>query len=136
MPEGDTIPGSFWGEPEAGIVGTRIYLRSDTPVHSMLHESCHIVCMDPGVRASHNGNAGSDDLEEASVCYLQVLLAGHLGGVERTRLTANMDAWGYSFRLGSASRWFDEDADDARQWLFEHKIIDGDGVITWRLRML
>jgi hypothetical protein len=30
---------------------------------------------------------------------------------------ADMDAWGYSFRLGSAARWFQEDADDARQWL-------------------
>jgi len=28
-----------------------------------------------------------------------------------------MDAWGYSFRLGSARRWFFEDADDARGWL-------------------
>ena len=27
-----------------------------------------------------------------------------------------MDAWGYSFRLGSARAWFEHDAEDARQW--------------------
>jgi hypothetical protein len=28
-----------------------------------------------------------------------------------------MDAWGYSFRFGSARAWFERDADDARGWL-------------------
>src|SRR5690606_8170619 len=32
------IPGSYWGEPEAGIIGSNVYVRGDTPVHSMLHE--------------------------------------------------------------------------------------------------
>ena len=41
---GSPIRGSFWGEPEAGIVGQRIFVRPDTPVHSMLHELCHIIC--------------------------------------------------------------------------------------------
>jgi hypothetical protein len=30
---------------------------------------------------------------------------------------ADMDTWGYTFRLGSASAWFEHDADDARAWL-------------------
>ncbi|HZF97265.1 MAG TPA: hypothetical protein VEY92_03290, partial [Pseudoxanthomonas sp.] len=34
--EGAAIPGSFWGEPEAGVIGHRVYVRSDTPVHSLL----------------------------------------------------------------------------------------------------
>jgi hypothetical protein len=28
-----------------------------------------------------------------------------------------MDAWGYSFRLGSTHAWFEHDAADARAWL-------------------
>jgi hypothetical protein len=34
-----------------------------------------------------------------------------------------MDAWGYTFRLGSAARWYAEDADDARQWLLERGLL-------------
>jgi hypothetical protein len=31
----------------------------------------------------------------------------------------DMDAWGYSFRLGSTAAWFEADAEDARDWLRE-----------------
>jgi len=44
---GTPITGSFWGEPEAGIVGQQVFVRPDTPVHSLLHEVCHIICMTP-----------------------------------------------------------------------------------------
>jgi hypothetical protein len=74
------IPASFWGDPEAGIAGRRVYVRADTPVHSMLHETCHIVCMDEDRRNGLERDAGGDDLEESAVCYLQVLLADHLPG--------------------------------------------------------
>ena len=30
---------------------------------------------------------------------------------------ADMDAWGYTFRLGSAHAWFEHDAEDAREFL-------------------
>ncbi len=69
------ITSSFWGEPEAGIVGQRVFARPDTPVHSLLHEVCHIICMTPERRDALSGNAGSDDLEESAVCYLQLILA-------------------------------------------------------------
>jgi hypothetical protein len=29
----------------------------------------------------------------------------------------DMDAWGYSFRLGSTQAWFEQDAENARLWL-------------------
>jgi len=29
----------------------------------------------------------------------------------------DMDAWGYTFRLGSTRAWFERDAEDARAWL-------------------
>jgi hypothetical protein len=45
-----------------------------------------------------------------------------------------MDSWGYSFRLGSAHAWFAADAEDARQWLLAHGIIEPTGQLTWRLR--
>ena len=58
------------------------------------------------------GNAGSDDLEESAVCFLQVILANYLPGVGQQRLMQDMDAWGYSFRKGTTKCWFDDDADD------------------------
>ena len=128
------IPGSFWGEPEAGIVGACVYLRADTPVHSMLHEACHIICMDAGRRRELDRDAGSDDLEETAVCYLQVVLADELPGVGRHRLMRDMDSWGYSFRLASTARWFDEDAGDAVDWLLEHGLLTDSLAPTFRFR--
>jgi hypothetical protein len=133
-PDGQSITGSFWGEAEAGIVGHTVYARQDTPVHSLLHEACHTVCMTAERRAVLCGNAGGDDLEEAAVCYLQILLADAVPGVGRDRLMRDMDAWGYSFRLGSACRWFHEDAEDARKWLIQRRLIDRDNCPTFRLR--
>jgi hypothetical protein len=116
------IPGSYWGAPEAGLVGDLLYLRPDTPVHSALHEGCHWLCMDAGRRAGLHTDAGGDDVEEVAVCYLQVLLADRLSGYSRERLFADMDEWGYHFRLGSARRWFEEDAEDARAWLLARSL--------------
>ena len=132
-PDGE-IPGSCWGPPEAGLIGDTLYLRRDTPVHSALHEACHFICMDPARRAALHTDAGGEAAEEDAVCYLQVLLAERLAGVGRDRLLADMDAWGYSFRLGSARAWFEQDAEDARAWLLVHGLVDGDGVPTGLIR--
>ena len=121
----EVIPGSYWGETEAGLKADRLYARLDTPIHSILHEACHYICMSPERRAGLDRDAGGDDLEESAVCYLQVLLADELPGVGRRRLYADMDAWGYSFRLGNTQAWFEGDARDAQQWLREHGVIDG-----------
>jgi len=124
---GEPIPGSYWGDSEAGLKGARLYARLDTPVHSVLHEAAHYVCMSPERRAGLDRDAGGDDLEECAVCYLQVLLAAELPAVGRGRLMADMDAWGYSFRLGSTRDWFERDAADARAWLEAHALLDGAG---------
>ena len=76
----EVIPGSYWGESEAGLKGDRLYARLDTPLHSVLHEACHYICMTPERRAGLDRDAGGDDLEESAVCYLQVLLASDLRG--------------------------------------------------------
>jgi hypothetical protein len=128
------IPGSHWGDSEAGLVGDALYARPDTPLHSLLHEACHYACMTPARRAGLHTDAGGDDAEENGVCYLQILLADQLAGFGRARMLADMDAWGYSFRFGSARRWFDEDAEDARQWLLAHGLITADGQPTRALR--
>ncbi|MDB6089510.1 MAG: hypothetical protein JWN85_2294 [Gammaproteobacteria bacterium] len=120
----EVIPGSYWGDSEAGLKADRLYARLDTPLHSVLHEASHYICMAPERRAGLDRDAGGDDLEESAVCYLQVLLADELPGVGRKRLCADMDAWGYSFRLGSTQAWFEEDASDARHWLRDHGVID------------
>jgi hypothetical protein len=127
------IPGSFWGEREAGLLGSKVYARLDTPLHSALHEGAHFICMSPERRAGLHTDAGGDDAEESAVCYLQILLAKALR-VQPERICGDMDAWGYSFRLGSAARWFAEDAEDARAWLVAQGVIDAAGAITYRVR--
>src|SRR5271156_5609712 len=127
------IPGSYWGEREAGLIGSRIYARLDTPLHSVLHEGAHFVCMSPPRRARLHTDAGGDDAEESAVCYLQILLADALR-FKPERICADMDAWGYSFRLGSAARWFAEDAADARAWLRARRLIDASGSVAYRVR--
>ena len=131
---GEDIPGSYWGESEAGLVGDTLYLRDDTPLHSALHEGCHYVCMDHARRQALHTDAGGEVVEENAVCYLQALLARGIPGYGVERLFTDMDAWGYSFRLGSAARWFAEDAADARAWLIGHRLIDGSGEPTGRRR--
>jgi hypothetical protein len=133
-PPGVRIPGSYWADEEAGLVGASLHLRPDTPVHSVLHEACHFICMDEGRRRRLHTDAGGDALEESAVCYLQVLLAERLPGVGARRLMADMDAWGYSFRLGSTRAWLEHDAEDARAWLLEQGLIDPAGHPTGRLR--
>jgi len=54
--------------------------------------------------------------------------------VGRARLWADMDAWGYSFRLGTTQRWFEQDAEDARAWLLAEQLIDIYDQPTWRVR--
>lgn len=115
--DGAPIPGSYWGEPEAGVIGTTVYVRGDTPVHSLLHEACHLVVAPAERRAAIHTDASDSQDEEDATCYLQILLADHLPGVGSTRLMDDMDAWGYTFRLGSARTWFERDAEDARAWL-------------------
>lgn len=134
VPAGGPIPGSFWGAPEAGIVGATLHVRPDTPVHSALHEGCHLICADAERRRRIHTDAGGTDLEEDGVCYLQIVLARHLPGVGAERLMADMDAWGYSFRLGSTRAWFERDAEDARAWLVEHGLLTAGGEPTWRSR--
>jgi hypothetical protein len=130
----EDIPGSYWGDSEAGLKGDVLYARLDTPVHSVLHEASHYVCMTPERRAGLERDAGGDDPEESAVCYLQILLADALPEVGHERLMLDMDAWGYSFRLGSTRAWFEGDAEDARAWLRTHGVTREDGSLTGELR--
>jgi hypothetical protein len=132
---GEAIPGSYWGHSEAGLKGERLYARLDTPLHSVLHEASHYICMSAERRTGLDRDAGGSDLEEAAVCYLQVLLAGSLPGVGCERVICDMDSWGYSFRLGSTRAWFDGDAEDARAWLQQHGIIGPGGAPTGAVRL-
>jgi len=116
---GEPIPGSFWGDEEAGIIGTTVYARDDTPVHSLLHEAGHLIVLPEERRPDVHTDATDSIEEEDATCYLQIVLADRLPGVGRKRLMADMDAWGYSFRLGSTRAWFEQDADNARDFLAE-----------------
>mgnify|MGYP001811732937 CR=1 FL=1 len=131
--DAEPIEGSFWGAPEAGIVGTCLYVRNDTPVHSLLHELGHIICATAERRGSLHTNAGSDDAEEAAVCYLQILLADSVADIGRARIMADMDAWGYSFPEGATSLWF-ANAGESLAWLADNRITDSGGGLCFRLR--
>lgn len=113
VPAGEPIPGSYWGGSEAGIIGHRVYARADTPVHSLLHEAGHLMVMPPERRAAIHTDAADTQRDEDAVCYLQLLLADEIPGFGRAQAFADMDAWGYTFRLGSAQAWFERDAEDA-----------------------
>lgn len=117
VPAAEPIPGSYWGDDEAGLIDNRLYARPDTPLHSILHESCHYICMDARRRATLHTDAGGDYEEENAVCYLQILLAGRINGYSAARCMLDMDRWGYTFRLGSARAWFEGDAEDAQEAL-------------------
>jgi len=130
----DNIPGSYWGAPEAGIIGNQLYVRPDTPIHSALHESCHYICMDESRRSTLHTDTGGDYDEENAVCFLQIVLARYIEGTDPNALCTDMDEWGYTFRLGSANKWFVEDAEDAFNWLQAAKILDSTKQPTWKIR--
>jgi len=127
--DGTLIPGSYWGEPEAGIVGNTVYVRGDTPVHSLLHEAAHLIVLPSERRAAVHTDATDSVEEEDAVCILQALLGDTLPGVGSERVLADMDTWGYTFRLGSAQAYFESDADAAWRWLQERGLVDSDRML-------
>lgn len=122
--DGEPIPGSYWGECEAGLVGSTVHARGDTPIHSLLHEAAHLIVLPPERRAAVHTDATDSIEEEDAVCVLQALLGDALPGVGRARVLADMDAWGYTFRLGSARAYFEHDAQAAWRWLEARGLAD------------
>lgn len=134
--DAEKIPGSWFGEPEAGIIDNKLFIRNDTPVHSALHESCHYICMSPDRRSKLHTNAGGDYDEENGVCYLSIILSDFIDDFGHQRMFSDMDEWGYTFRLGSSQAWFEEDADDANKWLIKYNLINDDSQPTWSVRTI
>ena len=122
--DGEPIPGSFWGECEAGIIGTIVYARGDTPVHSLLHEAGHLIVLPAERRADVHTDATDSIEEEDAVCVLQALLGDALPGAGYERVLADMDAWGYTFRLGSARAYVEHDAERPWAWLQARGLVD------------
>ncbi len=132
--EGCDIPGSYWGESEAGLICNRLIVRKDTPLHSAFHEACHYVCMDDSRREGLHTDAGGDYDEENGVNYLQILLSDYIPQCGRQRMFADMDEWGYSFRLGSSQAWFEQDAEDTLQWMLRYNLLDEALQPNWQVR--
>lgn len=118
------IPGSFWGECEAGVIGSQVFARFDTPVHSLLHEACHLIVLPEEKRSEIHTDATDSVAEEDAVCVLQAILGDELPGVGRERIWADMDEWGYTFRLGSAKAYFENDANDSFNFLVTRGLIN------------
>jgi hypothetical protein len=133
--EGQDIPGSYWGDSEAGLIANELLVRADTPLHSILHEACHYICLDKNRRAGIDTDASGDYDEENAVCYLQILLSAHIDSIGQHRMFRDMDNWGYTFRLGSAQSWFEEDAEDALAWLKQRNLVDSTQVPTFTLNL-
>ena len=116
--DGAPIPGSYLGRAR----GRHDRHRPCTPAST---RRCIRYCTrpatcwsaDPARRTSIHTDASDSLEEEDATCYLQIVLADALPGFGRERVIADMDAWGYSFRLGSARAWFEHDAEDARAFL-------------------
>jgi hypothetical protein len=123
--DGHPIPGSFWGDTEAGIIGSTVYARTDTPVHSLLHEACHLIVLSDDKRAVVHTDATDSIEEEDATCYLQIVLAGQLPSVGSGRLMEDMDRWGYTYRLGSTRAWYEQDAPEAQAFLRERGLPTG-----------
>ena len=127
--DGAPIPGSYWGDDEAGVIGHAVHARDDTPVHSLLHEACHLIVLPAERRAAVHTDATDSVEEEDAVCVLQALLGDALPGVGRARVLADMDAWGYTFRLGSAAAYFEHDAAAAWEWLQSRGLVGPEGTL-------
>jgi len=123
VPAQEAIPGSHWGDEEAGLIRHSLYARDDTPVHSVFHEACHWLLMSQERRDALHTNAGGSMAEENAVCYLQIVLSEHLDVMGKARMLQDMDTWGYTFRMGSAQKWFEQDADDAREFLLANPFV-------------
>ena len=128
------IPGSYWGDSEAGIIANNVYVRNDTPIHSLLHETCHYICMDDQRRQNLDTDAEGDYDEENGVCYLQILLADDIPEMGKERMMQDMDNWGYTFRLGSAKNWFTQDSSDTVEWLKKYSLINNQNQSNYTLR--
>ena len=72
----------------------------------------------PERRAAVHTDATDSIEEEDATCVPQALLGDELPGVGRERVLADMDAWGCTFRLGSARAYVEQDAETpAWAWL-------------------
>lgn len=117
--DAQAIPGSHWGDSEAGLIKHTLYYRSDTPVHSILHEAGHWLMMDATRRETLHTDAQGTQAEEDAVCYLQVLMSDLIPPMGREKMFADMDIWGYNFMAGSTKEWFYNDSADAKSTLMQ-----------------
>src|SRR3546814_16261360 len=82
-----------------------VHARDDTPVHSLLHEACHLIVLPPERRAAVHTDATDSVEEEDAFCLLPALLGDMLPGVGRDRVLASTDDWVTPSRHCDAARY-------------------------------
>ena len=131
----EVIPGSYWGDSEAGLIGHRIHARLDTPLHSVLHEAAHSICMTPERRAGLDTDAGGDDAGGVR----RVLSAGAAGrcaagGRAASGCSATWTSGATASGWAAQQPGSNQDADDARAWLVKHGVLDAQCRVTYANR--
>jgi hypothetical protein len=79
-------------ESTAGLVGDVLHATPETPLHSVLHETEHWICLGPDRRVRLHADAGGNAQEESAVCSLQVLLADAVPGLGRERQASSLSS--------------------------------------------
>jgi len=90
--------------------------------------------MDLERRENLDTNAEGDYDEENAVCYLQIILAEELPEMGSLKMMSDMDEWGYTFRLGSSKKWFEQDAEDTLEWLLKYNLLNSKKIPNYKLR--
>ena len=72
--DGAPIPGSFWGESEAGLISSTVFARDDTPLHSLLHEACHLIVIPPEMSWRGDRKASGLVFDENVKCCMPLLV--------------------------------------------------------------
>ncbi len=137
VPAGAAIPGSYWGDTEAGLdrqhrVRARRHARAFVPARAL---SLHLHGRRAPCRARDRRRRHATTRSAASATCRCCSPSGSTASAQRAAC-ATWTRGATRFREGSARAWFDGDGAHARAWLLDHGLVDSAGQPTLRLRVV